>query len=174
MKIKYVTLTGADDNINPMDLYNISKKYKYVECGILKHPNKKGISRYPNNSWISSLLVGPNYCQHLCGKYVDDFLLNNGSSSNIFKRTQLNCNNDKLLKIIKEKPKITRSGVILGGPFKHSWCNEEIIEFSNVNLLIDASGGRGISPPSWPEPIIDYVTDKPILTGYAGAWDQII
>ena len=56
MQIKYVTLTGADESVEPMDLALLSDKYTFVEWGILFSQTRQGIEpRYPSYEWIEKL-----------------------------------------------------------------------------------------------------------------------
>jgi phosphoribosylanthranilate isomerase len=75
MKIKIVTITGADDNTNHQDLIEISKKYPFVEWGILFSPtrNDKGESRYPTIEWVNKFkkdVIAHNFTK------IDSFMTN--------------------------------------------------------------------------------------------------
>ena len=67
-----VTITGADDNTNRHDLYEISEVYPFVEWGVLWYPEKMGGSRYPTKGWIAEFMVNkPKKVKtslHICGK----------------------------------------------------------------------------------------------------------
>lgn len=92
MKLKYVTITGAADGVDPVELYKLSRMYPMVEWAILLSPTKAGKHpRYPSNEWISELrkihdfdkeevmypLSKPtmNLAAHLCGKTMRDFMV---------------------------------------------------------------------------------------------------
>lgn len=77
MKLKNVTITGADDKVLPKDLYKLSKEFPFVEWGILWYPKKMGQSRYPSKEWIKRLLrYKPKNVQvslHICGVDAENF-----------------------------------------------------------------------------------------------------
>ena len=74
MKIYKVTMTGADDSINPNELIEISKKYPFVEWGILVSRNSQGSNRFPSLQWMDKLhelnTVNLLLSCHLCGTYI--------------------------------------------------------------------------------------------------------
>lgn len=72
-----VTITGADDAVNPTDLARLSTRYPFVEWGILFSEKREGQPRYPSSEWrtrfgalvedmreSTSMLVS----LHLCGR----------------------------------------------------------------------------------------------------------
>ena len=80
MILRNVTITGADDNVDRKDLYKLSKKYPFVEWGILWYQKKMGQQRYPQKEWIKSLLrYKPKNVQislHICGVDAVNFAYN--------------------------------------------------------------------------------------------------
>lgn len=113
MKLKTVTITGADNNTDIDKMIEISKKYPFVEWGILFSPLRnlgKGESRYPNGYWLTELQnkcanLNLNFSAHLCGGYTRE-MLNFGTHDNftmgwpssflpMFNRIQLNFNASK-------------------------------------------------------------------------------
>jgi hypothetical protein len=76
MKLKYVTLTGADEKTNIKDLAELSKEYPFVEWAFLLS-NSTGRPRYPSLGWISAAiyqlpLSGSNVAIHLCGSLASE------------------------------------------------------------------------------------------------------
>lgn len=167
MKITTVTMTGADDSINPQELVEVSKKFPFVEWGILMSKNSQGFTRFPSKSWLDELYyVGQELklsC-HLCGTYVrqilmgsDEWLNNIGNIRKLFKRVQINTHGIKhdydlsgLRKFITEHSNIEFI-------FQYDEINSEIInsvtDLKNVSTLFDMSHGAGILPSAWPKPI---------------------
>ena len=45
-------MTGADDSVDPKELFRISEKYPFVEWGILFSKSATGRYRYPSKEWI--------------------------------------------------------------------------------------------------------------------------
>jgi len=89
-----VTLTGADDSVEPEDLLEISRMFPFVEWGILvsRSSSFAGRARFPSVKWVKRLFeaveaakmgtgFGPKYqfsC-HLCGEWVRDIFSGNQS-----------------------------------------------------------------------------------------------
>ena len=79
-----VTITGADDKVDPELLDEIAREYSdklHVEWGILFSKSREGQPRYPTAQWRErfywATLERGNYysiAAHLCGKSVDTFL----------------------------------------------------------------------------------------------------
>lgn len=99
MQLNKVTITGADDLINPSDLIKLSKEYPFVEWGILFSKSKQGSERYPSLNWIEEFLNQINeknkvkISAHICGKYMRDILAGNNTLPLIvskFPRLQFN------------------------------------------------------------------------------------
>lgn len=73
--LRLVGFCGADDNTNITDIIELSKKYSFIEWGILFHSEKIGEPRYPSWGWIYNLVKNElNLAAHFCGKYVNDLL----------------------------------------------------------------------------------------------------
>ncbi len=177
MNLDRVTVTGADDSIEPEALVALTEKYPFVEWGILFSGSRQGGPRYPSDGWISKLMHSamqnrlPSLCAHLCGKWVRDLVLEGQSTwwekyrsySAIFNRVQLNFHG-QFHKAGKGFPAKLRS---FGHDFilQHDGVNDETILKLGAELpvfpLFDRSGGAGVLPASWPKPIWKY-------QGYAG------
>lgn len=175
--ITKVTITGADDSISPAALIPLNDKYPFVEWGILVSQRNYGNNRFPTSNWLKQLSKLFNHeiklsC-HLCGKYVRELTHGNnlamrelGFVWNIFQRIQLNFH------AIPHIATESLNGIL------QDWSDKEFIfQYDNVNneiahlaikrgidcsILFDTSGGAGILPNSWPEPI------EEIKCGYAG------
>lgn len=177
MKINKVTMTGADDSIDPKQLVEISKKYPFVEWGILVSRKSQGNNRFPSHDWMNKLneLATKEKLQlscHLCGDYVKEILMDNhhfilelGNIWEQFKRAQINTHG--------YKHQFTRGGIaglkkidkeII---FQYDGANKTMIELAifdgvKCSTLFDMSHGAGILPKEWPNPI------EGIACGYAG------
>lgn len=76
MKLKYITLTGADEKTNISDLVDISKEFPFVEWAFLFSHNS-GKPRYPSYGWMLeaiSELKDTNLAIHLCGSACSEVL----------------------------------------------------------------------------------------------------
>lgn len=191
MFIERVTITGADDNTDIKDLFELTKKYPFVEWGILFSPSREGLSRYPSIYWIEKLYNESKVfiseelkCSaHLCGDYSrqvieegisSKYLSKVKSASHLFKRIQLNFNSQNT-SVNFDKLKYVFDNTFIPLIFQYNKSNKEICDkiidylhktypiYSNkANFLYDGSGGRGVIPEQWKD-VIPY-----FFTGYAG------
>lgn len=177
MKINKVTMTGADDSINPDDLFEISKKYPFVEWGILVSRNSQGNNRFPSIDWMNKLheLNDERELQlscHVCGTYVKEVLMGSdrfideiGELWSDFSRVQINTHGikhqfekDAIIFLKKFNKEII---------FQFDGANRSIIDIAiqngvNCSTLFDMSHGAGTLPKEWLVPI------EGIKCGYAG------
>lgn len=105
-----VTITGADDSVDPEELFEISAKYPFVEWGILFSRSKNGIlPRYPSYNWVEKLQKAKeqflldneldiNMSAHVCGSFLKEIVTGKPNMFNevpvnfnyLFQRLQLN------------------------------------------------------------------------------------
>lgn len=113
MRLRYVTITGADENTSFSFMKEISKTYPWVEWGVLFSESRLGeVPRYPGPEWMRELVSvvsetpGMNCSAHLCGntmrKFAADLEYSDGSAAlapwwltsrefnQTFKRVQMN------------------------------------------------------------------------------------
>lgn len=185
MKLKYVTLTGADDKTNPEALADLSAKYPFVEWAILFSQSKGGVPRYPDYGWVLHLVEchgrrPMSLSAHLCGKWVDDVtkgritFLDDKVMDSAFSRVQLNMTNGRLENMLYDGTSLSASScpkqdVIFGSNYKNlihdDYDRSDLMNnfcFYDVSPLFDASGGRGVETKVWPKPL------DGVLCGYAG------
>jgi hypothetical protein len=185
MNLIYVTLTGADDTVDPYKLVELSVKYPFAEWAILFSQKKTGSSRYPTNDWLDELInvssdcPDMNFSAHLCGKWVDDVMAGDFTFLKFtkwkqrFKRIQLNMGKDRLQQAMTCKPllsavkKALNHQVILGGNYKYITVNGDFFFDNALYPLFDASGGRGVETKEWPKPFTS-TSGATMLHGYAG------
>jgi hypothetical protein len=181
MRLDRVTVTGADDSIDPEDLLDLSAKYPWLEWGILLSKRQEGAPRFPSLDWIERLAAievdgrSPfKLSGHLCGSWVRDlckgkrtFEEERASIASAFRRVQLNFHGERHEIWLEPFVEALRS-----------WLREEyIFQFDAVNdalminvarggvrcaPLFDTSGGAGIEPETWPS------AERFIYSGYAG------
>lgn len=182
--ITKVTITGADDSIQPADLLNLSRRYPFVEWGILLSRNYSttvGAYRFPSPEWIMSLYS--MYQQHneelqlsghICGGWVKRILLGDDAFLgemdyiwSMFSRIQLNTHAqphgthpDKCAQILKRLP----SEIIFQIDDENNWLLDTLAKPFDLNFsaLFDLSHGAGVLPAGWPDPI------PGVRCGYAG------
>jgi len=183
MKIKYVTMTGADDNTSIDGMHDLSGKYPFVEWGILFSQSKAGVARYPSLDWLDNdRFFDMNCSAHLCGKWVDDVVktgqitfLNDDLMDEIFNRVQLNLNQGRLRKAFSDDNRLIWDAVscskpvMIGGNYADDiFSLFDVRDFflTESHPLFDASGGRGVDQDTWPAPL--GCNNTTLLCGYAG------
>lgn len=98
-----VTFTGVDDRTNVNDLVDLTKRFPFVEFGVLiskGNTNKNVVNRYPNATIFKKLKnKGLNLSCHLCGSVARNIVKKDdwneffdllGKDYEIFNRFQLN------------------------------------------------------------------------------------
>lgn len=186
MHLTAVSITGADDNVDPAKLPALSLKYPLAEWAILYLYEKEGAPRYPTALWRSRFLAEnlPRTAAHLCGTGVFRALLDASQAPPLlaelsrFHRIQININ------AVREEftPTEVRSvydGLLRAGMHLilqyHAGTSQLIDEYIStldgstrlrVDVLFDQSKGKGASPDSWPAPL--EAAHGATLCGYAG------
>lgn len=176
MKITKVTMTGADDSIRPSELLEISRRYPFVEWGILVSRNSQDSNRFPSKTWMNELAeLNEGKLQlacHVCGTYVKEILMGSwrfatelGELWNQFQRVQINTHGQKHqfeFDAITSLKKLNKEII-----FQYDGINTAILAFAisegvNCSTLFDLSHGNGVLPKEWPKPIDN------VRCGYAG------
>ena len=184
MPLKQVTITGADDSIEPKELVDLTKHFPFVEWGILLSSSQLGGKRFPSHEWLAELhdvqrdshhMMAISF--HVCGSWVRNICAGNwtplftniGKVLNIARRVQLNFHAQEHL-FAEEfvdaalKRSQAQDWQLI---FQCDGKNDHLVlsaykEGLNVAPLYDKSGGAGIVPGEWPNPLSgDY-------SGYAG------
>lgn len=165
-----VTLTGADDSTSIGEILKISNEYPFAEFAILWSKERQGTPRYPSREWISKLIEANtsgiiNLALHICGApNIEEAFSSSGEFPELlsgFKRVQLNfkyANHglERLAAFIES----AKCKVIIQDNFSNRGLYK-FLHWSNCQILVDSSGGRGVLPSSWPIPFFH-------TTGYAG------
>ncbi len=174
MKLKYVSITGADDEVDVGALDRIAKAHPHVEWAILLMPERMGQKRFPSARWIRNFAdtyKGAHTAMHLCGGAFLGFVNNDPEILGLmrgFKRIQLNLefgnvagkyDPAKLIEQIKAHPEFE---FVIQYTDKNRDLLPKLSDVPNHAILFDQSAGRGVAPDSWPEPIAGH------FCGYAG------
>jgi hypothetical protein len=173
MKLLAVSLTGADDGVDPQALKDLSEKFPLVEWAILSSAARAGTPRYPTEAWVERFHeTCPNVRKalHLCGKDVDAFIAQDArilEKVSKFDRVQLNFNQrrqPKDLAALADVANSVKPFIIL----QYNSANFTLWptlrnKIYNSSFLFDSSGGGGRSPENgWPKML-------PVtLCGYGG------
>lgn len=184
-QLKTVTISGADDSVDPLHLLALSKKYPFVEWGILLSKSAQGRDRYPTLEWLKKLRaviaindIDVRLSGHMCGRWARDICIgdwsyidDHGSVFTMFNRFQLNIST-YMHKVnaffIPELSEIGKQIIIQVKDFN----NEILADAKKAGVdavpLFDRSGGRGVVPEEWPR-----ANSEMSISGYAGGLSPI-
>lgn len=187
--LQIVTVTGADDSVNPRDLLKLAEEFPFVEFGILMSPKHEGEPRFPSLEWQEQLCSEMHYAvgvpvrlsAHLCGGYVRDVLVHESfNHGGLLPRLQLGYNRVQLNTHGEAHDQSKTNGAFCISLqhltmkahqviFQMDGINEYFFKKAPLALpparraaLFDLSGGAGILPKEWPSPI------PQTFCGYAG------
>lgn len=188
--LKKVSISGADNNVDFYRLIDLTKRYPFVEWGLLYMPDKEGISRYPTPVWRDTFLLNlsrelkghpiarQHTAVHLCGNYAHWQLLAGSLPAEIrrYGRVQLNANAretyfspEQIREIYKAALKQFDQVILQSHEGTQDlievFLNEiEQKDFKRVHVLNDQSRGMGIVPDSWYSPYRRFA----VFEGFAG------
>ena len=154
-----ITLTGADEGVSLDDLRRLAERPR-VEIGLLFSLGPAR-PRYPTPPWLQAAVsrLGPLCSLHLCGRTAREQVLG-GHVAWAFGAGRIQINGQVTAVEVERARAISCYVVTQYGP-------RQEVDLSTLvqpchQLLVDASGGRGISPGGWTRP----ETDKDV--GFAG------
>lgn len=173
-----LTITGADDSVDPTELVKLSEQYPFVEWAILFTATAMGKDRYPTLGWRNSLIGATmdtkthvGLAAHICGSFVDERLRSKEYLTTeiemFYRRVQFNRFNHENLGQVLEYSDKSSSPVILPCSTKTKPLLDLITDKSRLQVLFDNSGGRGVFINEFPDPPKDFH-----LCGYAGGVDE--
>lgn len=171
-----VTITGADDSVDPEELINLSYEYPFLEWAILVSRKSQGKRRFPSHEWMKELHdIGKDIpvAMHLCGDYVNEILMGDTKFRKevqpiyvMSSRIQINTHGIKHPYDVKKLREVLNTHKSTKFIFQYDEVNTEILDAcagcSNAQALFDLSHGDGVLPNSWPDPI------PGVHCGYAG------
>lgn len=156
----FITFTGVDDATDAEGLIQLADDYP-VEFGLLFSPKRQGIEpRYPKLStiaWLASELP-LSWSAHLCGADARAWIEEDRCAHDLryFRRVQINT----------ADPFVMPSQIGISAAKRNLRAilqsRGEFPRVASVDVLFDASGGRGIVPSDWPLAV------KTTFCGYAG------
>lgn len=174
MLLKYISITGADDAVDPKALIALSAEFPAAEWAILLLPARAGTARFPKPEWIKAFAAaarGLNTAMHLCDGALLGFIRGEPQILDLmsgFRRIQLNLkfgevegkyDPAQLVARVRENPQ--HEFIIQYGREKQSLL-PLLADVPNHAVLFDDSAGRGITPDSWDAPLPGH------FCGYAG------
>jgi hypothetical protein len=159
--ITTITLTGADEHTDLEQLRALVAAYPCVEIGLLYTTTPEGRCRYPSREWLikAARTLSGRVALHVCGadarrELREGYLVNITAHA---PRVQVNGRvSAEELPILAQRVNTLIT--------QHNQLNEGLlgVPVANHALLIDGSGGRGVSPSSWG------MLDTPKAVGRAG------
>jgi hypothetical protein len=169
MFLDRVTITGADDGIDPTELMRIAEAYPFVEWALLFSSDRQGQARYPSIEWMDKYREAcrDNGWQvmtaaHLCGRYVRQLVehakweLPYKEFFSDFNRIQLNMTDHHFMSLdLQSMYNVTHSlpmQFILQTKRAFARCDEIRCLPRRFSMLYDVSGGRGQLPKTWASP----------------------
>lgn len=167
--INSVTLSGVDDKVDYEVLNTLSRRYPFLEVGVLFSKSNMGSSRYPSKRWIEKAArYGFPMSGHICGEWMRDICYNGGENfireigwKCIDPLCRLQLNFSKEYSDISDLHKFTdclwkfnvKYPLILQmEKYDEDFLNRIKIEggsFLDVSILIDCSAGKGLLPVDW-------------------------
>ena len=186
MKLIKVTITGADESVTANDLFQIWRKRRFVEWGILRSKKRQGKPRYPNDWLVSNFINrGPfvSFAGHLCGEWACDavegpflWAIEHNEEWQGFNRIQINVGVPSRARFQRVIDLALRTGKpIIVQIDSMERLREDAIRYmldgacdplvtERVHFLLDASGGTGKPLTEFKEP----PTGVDNFIGYAG------
>lgn len=159
----FITFTGVDDATVAADLVALADDYP-IEFGLLISPKKQGLeARYPRMTTIQWLLgeLPVVFALHLCGTAAREVI-----------REGISAEYDDLMPYI-DRVQINTADHRVDPHLVGHWAAQRNVrailqargdfpKIAAVDVLFDASGGRGIVPNDWPYAV------KSTFCGFAG------
>lgn len=184
MIFDFVTITGADDDVDLLFLDDMTSRFPHVEWGILLSEKRKGTPRYPSDKWLATLTdtfytkFDSSFSAHLCGSMCEKLIDSGGETyisgelvehtvPKLFSRLQLNSYpemSQHVASVNNLASYVSEHGIeiILPIPNETVLANSRRTFLNNVALLYDGSRGKGVIPSEWPQP------EQNRYVGYAG------
>lgn len=176
LPLRWVSLTGAEDSVNPLDLIALSREFPFVEWALLLYPEREGEGRNPSAAWrerFLSQIQGRGRCAaHLCGKRAFERLLSEGVWPELlaYDRIQANINarandftEDQVLRAWEILERDSQGLIIQTHSAVEALARSFLASAPRrAGVLFDESKGRGTLPLAWPK------SWPGVSCGYAG------
>lgn len=164
MMLHAVTISGADDQTDPEQLARLSEQFSFVEWGVLLSSSKARRPRYPTAAWLDRLqscaTEKMRISGHLCGALVKEICRGEFPvhlDRPLFRRMQLNlAGHFGEIKdpqtLVRCLPRNREYILQIGHAENDGLRLAESLQSSGleISILLDSSGGRGLSPSRWP------------------------
>lgn len=161
-----VTITGADDNADQLEMLELSLVYPWLEWGVLVSRSREGSPRYPSRQWQERLLKSAhrmNLSMHVCGKWAREIFTGSVTWDELppiktgVERIQVNGDPGDIT--YPAFPPIANGiQLIVQYPRAASYLRACQARGLNCAPLFDESGGEGRQVRAWSDiPDCDYV-----------------
>lgn len=147
----FITLTGLDERTDIDAVERLARPG--VEFGILLSETPEGRNRYPSLPWVAATArrLGRRCAIHVCGGKARESLMTSLYDDwlDLVGRVQINGKvaDDELDWLLPHFSELTIITQLAGTPAEYLDIHEVTM---NHAILVDGSGGRGISPAEWP------------------------
>jgi len=160
---KYITVTGVDESTKLEDIQNLLDQPN-TEVGFLYTKDPEGRHRYPSRDWLTKALplLKGRKALHICGGRAREELFF-GVLDDLVEhvwRIQVNGGFKNILEVYEICNRFKHHDIITQHNTKNDYLRS--VPYANHMILVDGSGGRGISPEVWTRPVCTQIT------GYAG------
>jgi hypothetical protein len=150
--ITKITLTGVDESTDIDRLVQMAAAHPFVEFGFLYTTSPEGRSRYPRREWLEAVLpkFPDSAALHICGSGARKELVE-GRLVDLTRHTQ-RVQVNGIVGLDELENLSSKVNIILT---QHTVRNQKLLtatHLMNHCVLIDDSGGRGISPETWNPP----------------------
>lgn len=157
-----ITLTGADEQTPLRELKDLATRAG-VEVGLLLTCNPEGRNRYPGRYWLEQavFLLDIRCAVHVCGREARRLALQ-GSFPWLRHAGRLQINGAVSPEEVEQALRIVPHVIT-----QHGARNPDLsaLDLPGHCILVDGSGGRGLSPEKWVRPSFAPAS-KPV--GFAG------
>jgi phosphoribosylanthranilate isomerase len=179
--LERVTITGADDGTSVEEMLALSRRYPFVEWGILVSKRHEGSPRFPSRKWMVALVEAAmpdketellNLSTHICGAWVREMFVGKMDwtalpmVASVSQRVQINTHAEEHVSTRRMMDTLEQRSE---AQFIFQWdgVNDHLIYAAkacalNVAALFDTSGGAGVLPEKWIAPADEFPC------GYAG------
>jgi hypothetical protein len=170
-----VTITGADDAVDPGELEKLSQEFPFVEWGVLFSFKRTSTPRYPGRAWVEEVTDRARFGRnlrlsaHVCGERARMLLLGDGAGMPVhgFRRVQINGYpgegaGERFLEMAGRASVEFILQVRAEADLVRVAEDARRLGDSRASLLFDPSGGRGVEAFRWPR------GPAGVRLGYAG------
>jgi hypothetical protein len=147
-----ITLSGLDESVSTDQIKQLLEHPK-VEFGLLYTATPEGRNRYPMMEWLESTtrLAADRCSIHICGRGARQALLEGQLEDLTIPAARIQINGILTYEEVEQACTLYPDHTIIT---QHHPRNAHLLEVAAKNhaLLIDASGGEGITPSTWTRP----------------------